>query len=328
MRVAFFSTQNFEKPFLEAANKDHRHELEYFETQLNPKTATMAAQFPAISCFYGDQLNAEVLEIIAKNGTRLIAMRSTGINNIDIDRANKLGLTIVRVPTYSPHAVAEFTIGLILALNRKIHRAYLRVREHNFSLDGLLGRDLYNCTVGIIGTGTIGTIFARIMHGFGCKLLAHDPIPNESLDANYVTLDELYHKSDIISLHCQLTPKTYHIINEQALSKMKSDVMLINTGHGALIDTNAVISALKKQKIGSLGIDVYEEQEELLFKDFSKTVLKEDVLDRLQSFPNVIVTGHQAFFTKEGLTHIAQTTLSNISYFQQDPNKLKYVRVV
>lgn len=325
MKVALFSMHNFEKPFLTMANQLHNYELEYFDIKLSTKTALLAKDFPVISCFVTDQLNAEVLQIIAKNGTQLIALRSAGFNHVDLLAAKKLGLTVVRVPDYSPYAVAEFAVGLILALNRKLPQACARVREHNFSLDGLLGFDLRGCTVGIIGTGKIGAIFARIMQGFGCKILANDPVPNEaceSLGVQYVSAPILYQNSDIISLHCPLTPDSHHLINRQTLAQMKPGVMLINTGRGALIDAKAVIQALKQQTIGYLGIDVYEEEENLFFQNLSDTIIQDDVFARLQTFPNVIITGHQAFFTKEALKNIAETTLASINLFEKNPTAL------
>jgi D-lactate dehydrogenase len=323
MKIAVFSTHVFDKSFLEDANKYYQHELVFFETTLTEKTVSLAAGFPAIACFVTDQLKAPVLKKLAKNGTRLIALRSAGFNHVDIVTAKALGLAVVRVPAYSPHAVAEFAVGLILALNRKIHRAYNRTREHNFSLEGLLGFDLCNRTIGVVGTGNIGAVFTKIMQGFGCKILACDPFPNPDLKVPYVTFDSLCEQADIISLHCPLTAETRHIINAQALAKMKSNVMLINTGRGALIDTSAVICALKKQKIGYLGIDVYEEEENLFFQDLSEAIIQDDIFTRLQTFPNVIITGHQAFFTEEAIINISKTTLANIYYFEHAPDKLK-----
>lgn len=330
MKIACFSLHHFEKPFLETANQTHHHALEYFSVHLSEKTAALAKNFPAISCFVTDQLNAEVLNIIAKNGTKLIAFRCAGFNQVDLVTAKKLGLTVVRVPNYSPYAVAEFAVGLILALNRKIPQACARVREHNFSLDGLLGFDLHGRTVGIIGTGKIGTIFGKIMQGFGCKILANDTIPNEvcqSMGVKYVSINDLYQQADIISLHCPLTPDTHHLINEAALSQMKPGGMLINTGRGALIDSKAIIQALKQKTIGYLGMDVYEEEENLFFQDLSDVIIQDDIFARLQTFPNVIITGHQAFFTQEALTNIAETTLANISLFEKNPAALNEARV-
>jgi D-lactate dehydrogenase len=316
MKVAIFSANRFEKPYVEKANASAQQELHYFEAHLTPQTVGLAQGYPVVSCFVTDILNKEVLMSLAKGGTTLIALRSAGYNHVDLSTAKALNLTVTRVPAYSPYAVAEFAVGLILALNRKIHRAYARVREQNFSLEGLLGFDLQGCTVGIVGTGKIGSIFARIMQGFGCKLLAVDPSPNDdciNLGVNYVNSDRLFKESDIISLHCPLVPETRHIINEAALAKMKHGVMLINTGRGALIDTHAVIQFLKTGKIGYLGLDVYEEEENLFFQDLSESIIQDDVFARLLTFPNVIVTGHQAFFTEEALTHIAQTNLGNIT---------------
>lgn len=319
MKVAVFSAKAFEKPYLEAANQQHHHELVFFETALNEQTVIMATGFPTVSCFVTDTLSAPVLTMLAKNGTRLIALRSAGFNHVDLPSAQSAGLTVARVPAYSPYSVAEFAVGLILSLNRKIYRAYNLVREHNFLLTNLLGFDLHGKTVGIIGTGKIGSVFAKIMHGFGCNLLAYDPYPNEmclSMDVRYVTLDELCQQSDIISLHCPLSNETHYVINEKTIARMKPGVMLINTGRGALLDTKAIIQALKKRIIGYLGIDVYEEEEKLFFQDLSNEVIQDDIFTRLQTFPNVIITGHQAFFTQEALTNIAMTTLSNISAFE------------
>ena len=328
MKIAAFSVQRFEKPFLEVANQRYKHELTFFDERLTPQTALLASNFPAISCFVNDQLNANVLEALAENGTKLIALRSAGYNHVDLAAAKKLGLTIVRVPAYSPYAVAEFAVGLILALNRKIHRAYAHVREQDFSLNGLLGFDLHNCTIGIIGTGKIGSVFAQIMQGFGCKLLAVDPIPNKiciNLGVKYVDSNELYKQADIISLHCPLTPDTHHLINEQALAQMKNGVMIINTGRGKLIDSKAAIQALKSGKIGYLGIDVYEEEENLFFRDLSEAIIQDDVFARLQTFPNVIITAHQAFLTREALTNIAEITLANVAGFEQNKNNIYQV---
>ncbi len=330
MKTACFSLHHFEKPFLAAANQAHHHALEYFDVQLSEKTASLAKDFPVVSCFVTDQLNAEVLNIIAKNGTKLIALRCAGFNQVDLAAAKKLGLTVIRVPNYSPYAVAEFAVGLILALNRKIPQACARVREHNFSLDGLLGFDLHGRTVGIIGTGKIGTIFGKIMQGFGCEILANDAMPNEvcrSMGMKYVPINDLYQRADIISLHCPLTPDTHHLINDAALAQMKPGVMLINTGRGALIDSKAIIQALKQKTLGYLGMDVYEEEENLFFKDLSDVIIQDDVFARLQTFPNVIITGHQAFFTQEALKNIAETTFANISLFEKNPAALNEVRV-
>lgn len=319
MKTAIFSTCDFDKKFLSSANQPYGYEFTFFEASLNEQTVGLAKGFSAVSCFVTDKLNAEVLRLLSQQGIKFIALRSAGFNNIDMKAAHQHGITVARVPAYSPHAVAEFAVGLILSLNRKIHRAYNRIREHNFSLEGLLGFDLYGKTVGIIGTGKIGSVFSQIMRGFGVTLLGHDPIENPICLENglkYISLEELYRQSDIISLHCPLTENTRHLINNAALEKMKKGVMLINTGRGALVDTKALITALKTGKIGALAIDVYEEEEGLFFHDLSTEIIQDDVFSRLQTFPNVLITGHQAFFTQEALTRIAETTLKNIWQFE------------
>lgn len=318
MRVAVYSTKSYDRAFLTEANERHRHELRFLEPRLDAATAVLAGDDPAVCAFVNDQLDEAVLERLADQGTRLVALRCAGFNQVDVAAADRLGLTVARVPGYSPHAVAEHAVGLILALDRRLHRAYARVREGNFSLEGLLGFDLHGRTVGIVGTGKIGLAFARIMAGFGCRLLAHDPMPSEEARAagvDYVDRDRLLAESDIVALHCPLTPETHHLIDAAALSRMKAGVMLINTARGALIDTRAVIAALKTEKLGYLGIDVYEEEAELFFEDESDKVLRDDVFARLLTFPNVLVTGHQGFFTREALERIAETTLGNVSAF-------------
>ena len=320
MKVAVFSTKPYDREFFQTADVTHRHELAFFDPHLTRETSILAAGFPAISAFVHDQLDAVVLTALARQGTQLIALRCAGFNNVDLATARDLGLTVVRVPAYSPHAVAEHTVTLILSLTRKIHRAYTRVREGNFALDGLLGFNLHGKTVGIIGTGKIGTVVAKIMNGFGCHIPAYDPYPNTECEAygvKYVSLNELFTESDVITLHCPLTPDTHHLIDASALGQMKTGVMLINTSRGGVIDTQAIISALKSGKIGFLGLDVYEEEENLFFEDLSNFVIQDDIFARLLTFPNVIITGHQAFFTREALESIATTTLSNITDFEQ-----------
>ena len=271
---------------------------------------------------------------IAGGGTRLIALRCAGFNNVDLKAAAELGMTVVRVPAYSPYAVAEHTVALILTLNRKLHRAYNRVREGNFSLDGLLGFDLHGRTVGIVGTGKIGRIVGQILQGFGCKILAYDLYPNpefEASGAQYVEPLELAAKSDIITLHCPLTPETHHIVNAETINYIKPGVMLVNTSRGALIDTKAIIDGLKSKKIGYLALDVYEQEEDLFFEDLSNEVIQDDVFQRLLTFPNVIITGHQAFFTENALKNIAETTLSNITDFEKGkscPNQVSLEQIV
>ncbi len=329
MKVAVFSTKSYDRTFLEAANADYGHELIFFEPHLNYETSVLAADFPAVCVFVNDQLDAKTLTKLASQGTQIIALRSTGFNNIDLNKAADLKLTVVRVPAYSPYAVAEHTLGLILALNRKIHRAYARIRDGNFSLDGFLGFDLHGKTVGIVGTGKIGAITAQIINGFGCQILAYDKSPHpdcEALGVKYVSLPELFAAADIITLHCPLIPETHHLINAETLSQMKTGVMLINTSRGALIDTKAVIKGLKSGKIGYLGLDVYEQEGDLFFEDFSNQVIQDDLFERLLTFPNVLITGHQAFFTVDALKTIASTTLANLSEFEQGqpcPNQIK-----
>jgi D-lactate dehydrogenase len=315
MKVAVFSSKPYDRKFLEAASSN-QHELVFFDPHLNKDTAILAAEFPAVCVFVNDVADAPTLEILASRGTHLLALRCAGFNNVDLKVAASLGIKIVRVPAYSPYAVAEHTIGLILCLNRKIHRAYNRIREGNFSLDGLLGFDLRDRTVGIIGTGRIGAIVAQILKGFGCQLLVYDVYYNKevaALGAKYVELPELFASSDIITLHCPLTPETNHLINTEAIEQMKPGVMLINTSRGALINAKSVTRGLKSGKIGSLGLDVYEKESDLFFEDLSGTIIQDDVFLRLSSFPNVLITGHQAFFTEDALRNIAVTTINNIT---------------
>lgn len=319
MKIAVFSTHPFDRTFLLQANQSCGYELTFFEESLNQRTAILATGFAVISCFVTDTVDARVVEQLAELGVKLIALRSAGFNHVDMKAAHLHGLTVARVPAYSPYSVAEFAVGLILSLNRKIHHAFNRVREHNFLLDGLLGFDLHGKTVGIIGTGNIGAVFCRIMRGFGVRLVGYDVVENPLCVAEgltYVSLDELYAHADIISLHCPLTPKTHHYIDATALAKMKTGVMLINTSRGGLIDTQALIAALKSAKIGALGLDVYEEEEGLFFHDLSTRIIQDDEFTRLQTFPNVLITAHQAFFTEDALTHIAETTLKNVADFQ------------
>ncbi|NCJ05760.1 2-hydroxyacid dehydrogenase [Synechococcales cyanobacterium C] len=321
MKVAIFSTKPYDQRFLEAANHRFGHELVFLEARLTAKTAALAAGFPAVCVFINDQLDAATLGAIAAGGTQLIALRAAGFNHIDLATAAELGLTVVRVPSYSPYAVAEHTVGLILMLNRKLHRAYNRVRDDNFALEGLLGFDLHGSTIGIVGTGKIGQCFAQIMHGFGCHLLAYDIHPNPNclaLGVTYVDLPTLLANSDIVSLHCPLLPNTHHLINKTSLQGLKPGAMLINTSRGALLNTNDVIAALKSGQLGSLGIDVYEQEEELFFEDLSNTVIQDDAFQLLQSFAsNVVITAHQAFFTRNALENIAHTTLANITDFAE-----------
>lgn len=319
MKIAVFNTHQYDRDFFDPTFAGSGHELTYFTPRLTDETVSLAAGYTAVCVFVQDHVDRAVLEKLSAGGTRLVALRCAGFNNVDLAAAAELGIAVVRVPAYSPYAVGEYTVGLLLALNRKIYRAYNRVREGNFALDGLLGFDLHGRTLGLVGTGQIGAVVARIMHGFGCRLLGFDVRENPdclALGVEYTTRDELFAASDIISLHCPLTPQTRHLINEQAIATMKPGVMLINTSRGAVIDTRAVIEGLKSGRIGSLGIDVYEEEEHVFFQDLSDRVLQDDVLARLLTFPNVLVTGHQAFFTRDALAKIAETTRDNIGEFE------------
>ncbi|TVU92189.1 2-hydroxyacid dehydrogenase [Vreelandella titanicae] len=318
MRIAVFSAKTYDRTFLTRANSGQRHHLSFFEARLTEDTATLANGFDAVCAFVNDCLDATVLEQLHNGGTRLVALRSAGFNHVDLAAAERLGITVVRVPAYSPYAVAEHAVALVLSLNRMTYRAYNRVREGNFALDGLLGFDLHGKTVGIIGTGHIGLIFADIMHGFGCRVVASDPFPSPDAKSfvEYVPLATLFASADIISLHCPLTPETHHLIDANAIAQMKEGVMIINTGRGRVVDTQAVIAGLKSGKIGRLGLDVYEEEEQLFFEDLSQGVIDDDQFMRLTTFHNVLITGHQAFFTAEALTNIAETTLANIDAFE------------
>jgi D-lactate dehydrogenase len=316
MNVSVFSTKSYDRAFLEKANPGHGHELVFHEPRLTAQTASLAHGAEAVCVFINDQLDAQVLRNLARHGTQLIALRAAGFNNVDLEAATQLNMAVVRVPSYSPYAVAEHAVALILALNRKIYRAYNRVRDDNFSLDGLLGFDLHGSTVGVVGTGKIGQCFAQIMKGFGCHLLAYDVQSNPDcldLGVQYVDLPDLLSASDVISLHCPLMPSTHHLINAQSIQHLKTGAMLINTSRGGLIDTSAAIAAIKSGKIGYFGIDVYEQEESLFFQDLSNNVIQDDEFQLLQSFPNVLITAHQAFFTRTALTNIAETTLANIS---------------
>jgi len=320
MKIAVFSTKPYDQEFLQEANRQAGHNLVFFEPRLTSQTCPLADGFPAVCAFVNDQLDAQVLLMLSKQGTQLIAMRCSGFNNVDLGSAEHLGLTVARVPSYSPRAVAEHTMGLILTLSRKLHKAYNRVREGNFSLEGLLGFELSGRTAGVIGTGRIGAIVAELLAGFGCHVLAYDVVENpavEAAGARYVTLNDLLAQSDLISLHCPLMPDTFHLIDDDALARMKQGVMLINTSRGKLIDTEAVVRALKSAKIGSLGLDVYEEEADLFFEDLSNRVIQDDVFARMLTFPNVIITGHQAFFTHGALQAIAEETLANVTAFEQ-----------
>ncbi|MGA9523770.1 MAG: 2-hydroxyacid dehydrogenase [Myxococcaceae bacterium] len=318
MKIAFFDTHRFDREAFEAANQGFGFDISWLEPRLTEPTAILAAGHDAVCAFVNDRLDAPTLEILAKQGIRIVLLRSAGYNNVDLPAAGRLGITVMRVPEYSPWAVAEHTVALLLMLNRHLHRASARVREMNFSLEGLVGFDLRGKTVGIIGTGRIGTATANIFLGFGCKVIAFDPKRNPDLEqrgVRYVSLDELYAQSDVVSLHVPLMPATHHLLNAQAFAKMKRGVFIVNTSRGALIDSRALVEALKSQHIGGAALDVYEEEEGLFFRDLSDQVIQDDVLARLLTFPNVVITAHQAFLTHEALHNIAETTLGNLKVF-------------
>jgi len=333
MRVAVFSTRPYDREFLErarlAASPDAQ--FDYLEARLDLSTVAAAAGAQAVCAFVNDSLDARVLTRLQQLGVRLILLRCAGFNQVDLKAAADLGLAVGRVPEYSPYAVAEHTVALLLTLNRKIHRAHARVREGNFALDGLLGFDLHGRTVGVVGTGRIGSSFARIMNGFGCRLLGFDPQPDpacEQLGMAYVPLADLLAQSDVVSLHCPLTPGTRHLIDAAALAGMRHGAMLLNTSRGALLDTGAAIAALKTGQLGSLGLDVYEEEAALFFRDLSSAALQDDVFARLLTFPNVVITGHQGFFTADALTAIAETTLANLQSFERSGRPLHAVNLI
>lgn len=318
MKTLVYNARPYDREFLDRANAAGAHQFVYLEARLDAQTAQLAEGYAAVSAFVNDDLGSASLDVLAGLGVKYIALRCAGFNQVDLDAAAGLGLQVARVPAYSPYAVAEHAVALMLALNRRIHRAYQRVREQNFSLDGLLGFDLHGKTVGIVGTGQIGAVLARILDGFGCRLLACDVVPNpdcQALGVAYVPLERLCAESEIISLHCPLTPATHHLIDAARLAGMRRQVMLINTSRGGLIDTAAVIEALKSGQVGYLGLDVYEEEADLFFRDLSSRVLQDDLFARLLTFPNVLITGHQAYFTAEALSRIAATTLANLDDF-------------
>lgn len=318
IKIAFFDAKPYDIAFFDAENKKYGFEIKYFESRLSFDTALLAAGFDAVCVFVNDHLDAATIDRLYDQGLRLAVLRCAGFNNVDLEAA-KGKLTVLRVPAYSPHAVAEYALALILTLNRKTHKAYQRTRENNFRINGLLGFDLCGKTIGIIGTGKIGLTFIEVLSGLGMRILAYDSFPNAELQEKYgftyADLDTLYQESDIISLHCPLTDQTYHMINEESLSKMKDGIMLINTGRGALIDSKALIAALKSKKIGSAALDVYEEEENYFFEDISDEVMEDDTLARLLSFNNVLITSHQGFFTKEAEQNIAAVTLKNVDAF-------------
>lgn len=317
MRVTVFSTKDYDETFLEAANAG-QHQFTYLEARLTRNTARSAINAEAVCVFVNDELDAAVLSDFQSFGIKLVALRCAGFNSVDLQAATHHGITIARVPEYSPYAVAEHAVALMLSLNRKIHRAYARVREGNFSLSGLMGFDLHGRTIGIVGTGKIGTVVSQIMKGFGCRIVATDPFPNETcrqFGVTYVDLATLLSESDIVTLHCPLNPHTYHLIDAAALSRLRTGAMLINTSRGAVIETQAIIEALKVETVGAFGMDVYEEEADLFFENLSEKIIRDDIFARLLTFPNVLITGHQGFFTSDALRNIAHTTVANITSF-------------
>lgn len=313
MKITFFSAKPYDKQFFELKNTAHTFDMQFFETHLGPHIVNTIENEDAVCVFVNDRVNREVIEVLAQKKVKVIALRCAGFNNVDLEAAKEFGIHVCRVPAYSPEAVAEHTMAMLLTLNRKTHKAYNRVREQNFSLNGLLGFNLYQKTIGVIGTGKIGKAFCNIAAGFGCKILAYDLYLDATLKGvEYVSLPELLTQSDIISLHCPLTAENKYLINKTTLATMKDGVTIINTSRGALINTHDIIDALKKRKVAYLGIDVYEQEEKLFFKDLSAQIIEDDSIQRLMSFPNVLVTAHQAFFTEEALEQIADITLKSV----------------
>ncbi|MGJ3243141.1 MAG: 2-hydroxyacid dehydrogenase [Opitutales bacterium] len=331
MRTAVFSTKPYDRQFLQAANRKagDPHQFEFFAAGLGPRTAVLADGCDAVCAFVNDDLGTETLQVLKDHGVRGIALRCAGFNNVDLSQAEALGLPVLRVPDYSPHAVAEHTLALLLGLIRKIPRAYLRIKEGNYAIDGLMGVDLARRTVGVVGTGKIGSIAARIFRGFGCPVLAHDPYPNRDLEKDAVRFcswEELSAEADVIALFCPLTPDTYHLVGPGSLSRMKDGVIIVNTSRGGLIDARAAIEGLKSGKIGGLAIDVYEEESGIFFEDLSSVIMPDDILARLTTFPNVVVTAHQAFFTEEAVSAIATTTVANLTAIENGDELKNQVR--
>ena len=324
-KVAMFDTKPYDKNWFDKMNEE-RYEIHYFESKLNEDTVSLTRGYDVVCAFVNDDINEAVVNGMADNGVKLLAMRCAGYSNVDIKAANGK-LKVVRVPAYSPYAVAEFAMGLLLTVNRKLHKAYNRTREYNFNINGLSGMDLYGKTVGVIGTGKIGQVFVNICKGFGMRVLAYDIFPNESLGYEYVDLDTLFRESDVISLHCPLTDKTWHIIDEEAISKMKKHCYIINTSRGGLIDSKALLDALLERRLGGAALDVYEEEAEFFFEDHSEKGITDATLALLSGMPNVLITSHQAFFTEEALSNIAKVTLDNMdAYFAGDKleNEVQY----
>lgn len=320
MKVAVFSTKYYERAYLNRYNTTAQHDLTFFEIPLNNSTTHFALGFEAVSVMLNDQLDKTAIDFLAASGIKLIDLRSAGYDNVDIEAAKNAGIKVLRVPSYSPQAIAEHAVALILTLNRKTHKAYNRVRENNFSLQNLMGFNLHGKTVGVIGTGNIGAAFCHIMLGFGCTVIANDPVESEELKARgvrYESFDTLLQQSAIISIHCPLSPGTKHLFKGPAFAKMKRGAMLINTSRGAIIDTSDAIAALKTGQLGYLGMDVYEGETNLFSKDLSATIIQDDLIERLMTFNNVLITPHQAFFTEEALNEIANITIQNFTHFEK-----------
>ena len=320
MEIAFFSTKSYDKEYFGEANKAFGFKLSWFEVPLNSNTVAITPEKAVVCSFVNDYIDQTVVDVLSRKEVGLIALRCAGFNQVDLEAVARAGIKVVRVPSYSPHAVAEHALALLLTLNRKTHKAYNRIREGNFSLERLIGFDINGKTAGVIGTGKIGAVFAGIMQGIGCRVIAYDPFPNKELinkGVAFFSVEEVLRQSDIISLHCPLTPETHHIIGKKALEIIKPGAVLINTSRGGLVDSVAAIEALKSHRLGALGIDVYEQEENLFFKDLSDSIIDDEVILRLMTFPNVLVTSHQAFLTKEALQQIAGTTLQNIRSYQQ-----------
>lgn len=321
MKIVFFSAKPYDKLFFEQTNKQYGFETEYYETHLGPHIVNVVEDAEAVCVFVNDKLNADVLEVLAAKGVKIIALRCAGFNNVDLEAAKRLGLSVCRVPAYSPEAVAEHAVAMLLTINRKTHKAYNRVREQNFALNGLLGYNLHGKTIGVVGTGKIGKAFCNIMLGFGCTVIAYDLYEDKNLvekGVTYVPFDGLLQKSDIISLHCPLTPQNHYLLNKETLKQTKTGVTIINTSRGGLIHTADMIHALKTKQVGALCIDVYEQEEKLFFRDLSASIIDDDNIQRLMSFPNVLITAHQAFFTEEAIAEIAQVTMNSIALLNEN----------
>ena len=330
MKIAFYDTHSYDKKSFEETNANFNFQIAFHEFKLNENTVVTAQGFDAVCVFVNDVVNAQVISSLKEYGVKLIALRCAGFNNVDLKAAASAGIKVVRVPTYSPHAVAEHGIALLMALTRHIPQAYLRTKTANFNIEGLTGRDLHGLTAGVLGTGKIGRIMADLLKAFGMKIIVYDPFPNEEwakkTGAKYVSLEEIFRQSDVLSLHCPLTEETKHIVNHDTMKMMKKDAVIINTGRGALIDSKALVHALKHQHIGGIAMDVYEEESKYFFSDWSNDIMTDDVLARLLTFPNVIITGHQAFLTTNALKNISETTLQNIKDFEQNKELVNQVQ--